>query len=127
VAQTVSELDKKYPLLQEKIEHVSTASTSTQQSDVSHDPAQVGAIAQSDRRNMPAATHKPDENATPDPSASTHVRSGTQVQSSASHPTVAQTVSGLDTKYPVLQKKVEHVSMLLRSQETRVSESWLEA
>ena len=33
-----------------------------------------------------------------------------QVQSLTSHPTVAQTVSGLEMEYPVSQEKIEHVS-----------------
>ena len=74
-------------------------------------PVQEGAVAQSDRRSMPAATHTSDENAVPDPSVSVHLGwSHEQVQSSALHPAVAQTVSGLDTEYPVSQAKVEHVS-----------------
>jgi len=49
-----------------------------QQSAVSHAPAQAGALVQSDRRIMPAARHKSDENAKPDPSVSAHVRSTSQ-------------------------------------------------
>ena len=79
VVQTVSGLDMEYPASQEKIEHVSTVPDDvTQQSIVSHAPAQAGALVQSDRRSMLATTHRSDENAKPDPSVSAHVRSTSQ-------------------------------------------------
>ena len=71
---------------------ISSLDDATQQSAVSHAPAQAEAVAQSDRRNMPAATHRPDENAKPDPSVSAHVRSTSQ-QSVAPQVPVAHVIA----------------------------------
>ena len=93
VTQTVSGLDTEYPVSQEKIEHVSAAPDDvTQQSTVSHAPAQAGALVQSDRRSMLAATHRSDENAKPYPSVSAHVRSTSQ-QSVASQVPVEHVIA----------------------------------
>ena len=57
---------------------VVTVEVPMQQFAASQAPVQAGALVQSDRRIMLAATHRSDENAKPDPSVSAHVRSTSQ-------------------------------------------------